>query len=61
MKKCGITNKRIKHGVIDKEGNCYEHIEITRWLVNSNKSPVTGNPIYITDLISESKVKTKTT
>ena len=33
MKYCALTNKVIIHPVKDKEGNCYEHIEITKWLV----------------------------
>ena len=59
MKYCALTNKVIIHPVKDKEGNCYEHIEITKWLVNNTISPVTGNPIYITDLIADIKIKNK--
>lgn len=54
---CALTNKPIIHPVRDREGNCYEHIEITKWLVNNTLSPVTGNPIYITDLIADIKIK----
>ena len=53
MNYCALTNKLIIYPVKDKEGNCYEHIEITKWLVNNTISPVTGNPIYITDLIAD--------
>ena len=56
---CCLTNKLIINGAIDKEGNIYEHIEITKWLVNNTLSPITGNPIYITDLIANVKIKTK--
>ena len=57
---CALTNKPIIHPVRDREGNCYEHIEITKWLVHNTIYQVTGNSIYITDLIADIKNKKNT-
>ena len=48
---CPITQLEIVDPVIDREGNTYEKSAIETWLQTHNISPITRNPMSISDLV----------
>ena len=47
---CPITQDIMKEPVIDREGNTYEKSAIEEWLISNNTSPITRNPLILSDL-----------
>ena len=48
---CPITQLPINNPMIDSEGNTYEEYAIIQWLSIKQISPITKNPLKITDLV----------
>lgn len=48
---CPLTLQIMKDPVVDPEGNSYEREAIESWLLKEGSSPITRNPLNITDLI----------
>ena len=48
---CPITQLPIDTPVIDPEGNTYEEYAIVQWLNIKQVSPITKNPLKISDLV----------
>ena len=49
---CAITLNPMVDPVIDPEGNTYGRAAIMRWLSENNASPITRNPLYSDQLVS---------
>jgi hypothetical protein len=47
---CPITQEVMKDPVVDIDGNSYERTAIEDWLARNTTSPITRNPLQITDL-----------
>ena len=47
---CPITGSLLVNPVVDPEGHSYERESIIQWLNTKNISPMTRNPLHISDL-----------
>lgn len=54
---CPITNEVMRDPVIDPEGNTYERSAIEGWLKQHASSPITRNPLTISQLIPNRVLK----
>jgi uncharacterized protein YegL len=54
---CPITKSVMINPYIDKEGNSFEYSAILEWLKYNNKSPITRNPLILSDLTPNRALK----
>ena len=47
---CPITHNIMSNPYIDNDGNTYEYLAITKWLLNNNTSPITRQNLKLSDL-----------
>ena len=47
---CPITHNIMCNPYIDNDGNTYEYLAITKWLLNNNTSPITRQNLKLSDL-----------
>jgi Mg-chelatase subunit ChlD len=55
--KCPITKELMKDPVLCKDGNSWERKAITEWLQEHHQSPLTRNPMEVSDLIPNRALK----
>jgi len=54
---CPFSHKPLKNPVTDSEGITYENEEILKHLIDNSTSPITGKPLKISDLVTNSPLK----